>query len=96
MAIGALVTIKIKEGANDAFEAVARELTAAVKANEPGTLVYQFCRSKTDPTTYTVMEVYADQAALDAHGKTEHFKRLGPQMGPSMAGRPEVQFLETV
>ncbi len=96
MAIGVLVTIRIKDGANDAFEAVARELMAAVKANEPGTLVYQFCKSKADATTYTVMEVYADQDALDAHGKTEHFKRLGPQMGPSMAGRPELQYLETV
>ena len=62
MAIGILATIKIKEGTNAAFEAVAKNLMAAVRANEPGNSVYQFC--KADATTYIVMEVYADQSAV--------------------------------
>jgi quinol monooxygenase YgiN len=96
MAVGVLATIRIKEGTNEAFEAVAKELMAAVRANEPGNKVYQFCKSKSDPTTYVVMEVYADQAAFEAHGKTEHFRSIGAKMGPSMAGRPEIQFFEPV
>ena len=96
MAIGVVATIKIKEGANEAFEAVAKELMAAVHANEPGNKMYQFCRSKADATTYVVMEIYADQAALEAHGKSEHFRTIGPKMGPSMAGRPDVQYFDTV
>jgi len=96
MAVGILATIKIKEGTNEAFEAVAKELMAAVRANEPGNKVYQFCKSKNDPTTYVVMEIYVDQAAFEAHGKTEHFRTIGPKMGPSMAGRPEIQFFEPV
>jgi quinol monooxygenase YgiN len=96
MAIGVIATIKIKEGTNAAFEAVAGELMAAVRAGEPGNQVYQFCKSKTDATTYVVMEIYADQAALEAHGKSEHFRTIGPKMGPSMAGRPDVQYFETV
>jgi quinol monooxygenase YgiN len=96
MAIGVVATIKIKEGANEAFEAVANELMAAVRANEPGNKVYQFCRSKAEPTTYVVMEIYADQAALEAHGKSEHFRTIGPKMGPSMAGRPDVQYFDTI
>ncbi|HUO89328.1 MAG TPA: putative quinol monooxygenase [Rhizomicrobium sp.] len=96
MAVGVVATIKIKEGANAAFEAVAKELMAAVRANEPGNKVYQFCRSKSDPTTYVVLEIYADQAALEAHGKSEHFRSIGAKMGPSMAGRPEIQYLDTV
>jgi quinol monooxygenase YgiN len=96
MAIGVVATIKIKEGTNAAFEAVANELMAAVRANEPGNKVYQFCKSKSDPTTYVVMEIYADQAALEAHGKSEHFRTIGPKMGPSMAGRADVQYFDTV
>lgn len=96
MAVGVVATIRIKPDTNEAFEAVAREMMAAVRANEPGNKVYQFCKSKAEPTTYVVMEIYADQAALDAHGKSDHFRAIGPKMGPSMAGRPEVQYFEAV
>lgn len=96
MAIGVVATIKIKEGTNAAFEAVAKELMAAVRANEPGNKIYQFCKSKADATTYVVLEVYADQAAVDAHRNSDHFKTIGAKMGPSMAGRPDIQYLETV
>lgn len=96
MAIGVVATIKIKPGMNEAFEAVATELMAAVRANEPGNKVYQFCKSKTAPETYVVLEIYADQAAVEAHGKSEHFRTIGAKMGPCMAGRPDVQYLDTV
>jgi quinol monooxygenase YgiN len=42
------------------------------------------------------MEIYADQTALEAHGKSDHFRSIGPKMGPSMAGRPDVQYFDTV
>lgn len=96
MAIGVVATIKIKPGTNEAFEAVAKELMAAVRANEPGNKVYQFCKSKAQSETYVVLEIYADQAAVEAHGKSEHFRTIGAKMGPSMAGRPDVQYLDTV
>lgn len=96
MAIGVVATIKIKPGTNEAFEAVAKELMAAVRANEPGNKVYQLCKSKAQSETYVVLEIYADQAAVEAHGKSEHFRTIGAKMGPSMAGRPDVQYLDTV
>lgn len=96
MAVGVVATIKIKPDTNEAFEAVAREMMAAVRANEPGNRLYQFCKSKAEPTTYVVMELYTDQAALEAHGKSDHFRSIGPKMGPSMAGRPDVQYFETI
>jgi quinol monooxygenase YgiN len=96
MAVGVLATIKIQAGKNAEFEAVAREMMAAVRANEPGNKLYQFCKSKSDETTYVVMEIYADQAALDAHGKSDHFRSIGPKMGPYMGGRPEVAYFDAV
>ena len=96
MAVGVVATIKIQTGKNAEFEAVAREMMAAVRANEPGNKYYQFCKSKTDDTTYVVMELYADQAALDAHGKSDHFRTIGPKMGTFMGGRPSVEYYEAV
>lgn len=96
MAIGVIATIKIKEGTNEAFEAVAKDLMAAVRAGEPGNKIYQFCKSKADATTYVVMEIYADQAAVEAHRNSDHFKTIGAKMGPCMAGRPDIQILDTV
>ena len=96
MAVGVVATIKIQAGKNAEFEAVAKEMMAAVRANEPGNKFYNFCKSKTDDTTYVVMEMYADQAALEAHGKSDHFRSIGPKMGPFMGGRPDVQYFDAV
>ena len=42
------------------------------------------------------MEIYDDQAAIEAHGKSEHFKAAGPKIGACLAGRPDVKFLDAV
>jgi quinol monooxygenase YgiN len=46
--------------------------------------------------TYVFMERDVDQAAVDAHRATEHFKALGRKMGESMDGRPDVLRLREV
>ncbi len=96
MAVGIVATIKIQDGKNAEFEAAATEMMGLVKANEPGNSLYQFCKSKTDATTYVVMEIYADQAALEAHGKSAHYKAFGGKIGGLLGGRPDVQFYDTV
>jgi quinol monooxygenase YgiN len=96
MPIGVVATIKIQPGKNAEFEAVTKELMAAVRANEKGNHYYNFCKSRTDETTYVVLEMYEDQTALEAHGKSDHFRTIGAKMGPFLAGRPEVQYLDAV
>ena len=96
MAIGVVATIKIQEGKNAEFEAAAKEMMAAVRANEPGNSLYSFVKSRKEATTYVVMELYSDQASLEAHGKSEHYKAFGGKIGPTLAGRPDVQFFNTV
>ena len=51
---------------------------------------------KQDDTTYVFLERYKDQEAQDAHGKTDYFRELGSQMGPFMAGAPEIKVLQSV
>ena len=96
MAIGVIATLKVQAGKGDEFEAVFRDLAAQVRANEPGNKLYQVFKSRKDADTYIVMEIYADQAALEAHGKSDHFRAAGPKIGPTMGGRPDVQYFDAV
>ena len=96
MAIGLVATITIQEGKNKEFEAIFSELAAAVIANEPGNNFYALHKSRDSETTYVVMEQYKDQAALEAHGASEHMKTIGGKLGSVMGGRPEVQYLDAV
>jgi quinol monooxygenase YgiN len=96
MTIGIVATIKVQEGKNAEFEEVFTALAAQVRANEKGNLAYQLTKSRTDPNTYKVLELYTDQDAVTLHGQTEYFKAAGPKMGPCLAGRPEVELLDGV
>jgi quinol monooxygenase YgiN len=96
MTIGIIATIKVQDGKNAEFEGVFTALAAQVRANEPGNLAYQLTKSRTDPNTYKVLELYTDEDAVKLHGGTEYFKAAGPKMGPCLAGRPEIEYLDGV
>jgi quinol monooxygenase YgiN len=96
MAIGVIATLKVQDGKGGEFEAVFRDLAAQVRANEPGNQLYQVVKSRADANTYVVMELYADQAALEAHGKSDHFKAASPKIAPTLAGRPDIQYLDSI
>jgi len=45
---------------------------------------------------YTVMELYEDEAAMAAHGQSEHFKAAGAGFSGVMGGAPEIISMEVV
>src|SRR5262245_42446374 len=92
--IGVVATMKVKPDQVAAFEAAMRELVRATKTNEPGVKVYEFCRSQKSADTYVVMELYADQATLDAHMKSDHFRTIGARLGPCLAERPQLDLYD--
>ena len=94
--IGVVAVIRAKEGREAEFERVFAEMTAQVKANEPGNHMYQLTRSRTDARIYKVLEMYADQAALEAHGASEHYKAGGGKLRDLVEGRPQVEVLDAV
>jgi quinol monooxygenase YgiN len=96
MAIGVVAKITIQEGKNAAFEQAFLALAEQVRANEPGNIFYILHRSKTDPQVYKVLEQYHDEADLDAHGKTEHFREANKVLATMVAAAPEVEVLDTV
>ena len=94
--IGVVAVLKVKPGSEAAFEAAFAEMTAGVRANEPGNRLYQLCKSRTEAGAYKVLELYADQAAVEAHRASEHFKAGGRALRDLLAAPPEVEALDTV
>ena len=94
--IGVIATLRVQDGKAAEFERLFAGLAAQVRANEPGNIAYQLCRSRSEANTYKVLEIYRAEAALKAHGAADHFKAAGPALGTVLAGRPDVEYLDGV
>lgn len=94
--LGIVATIRVQDGKGPEFEGVFAELAGKVRANEPGNMLYQLTKSRTEANTYKVLELYRDQDALSHHSGTDHYRELGRKMGPCLAGRPEVEILDAL
>ncbi len=57
----------------DAYKALLREEIDASVRSEPGVLSLNAVSVKDNPAQIRILEVYADQAAYEAHLKTPHF-----------------------
>ena len=51
MTIGIVATLKVKAGKETEFETVFRDLQGAVAKDEPGCLLYQVFKSRSQPST---------------------------------------------
>ena len=72
------------------------DLCAAVEANEPGVLAYICHQSSDDPSKIVFFEVYKDEAALSAHGQTEHIAKLGAAFGTILMPPVKITKLDRV
>ncbi len=73
--------LKVLAGKEAEAEAGLKAMVAAVAAEEPGALAY-ICHRTANAGEFLFFEVYADQAAKDAHMATPHFQKLMALMGP--------------
>lgn len=94
--IAVIATLRVKNGKAQEFESLFGKLAAQVRANETGNLAYQLSRSRTEDDTYKVLELYRDEAALEAHRTSEHFKSAGPGLGSVLDGRPDIELLDAI
>ncbi len=92
--LGVIAKLNVKQGSEEAFEKAMLDLAAQVRANEPGNHLYTLCKDADG--NYVVMELYEDEAALAAHGKSDHFKAAGASFASVMGGPPEIQRLQVV
>lgn len=66
---------QVKTGRGDEVAALLEEMAAAVAADEPACVLYRAARSVEHPDLFILYEEYTDQAALEAHRETPHFRR---------------------
>jgi quinol monooxygenase YgiN len=73
-----------------------KQLCAAVEENEPGVLAYICNRSTKNPDEIVFFEVYKDEEAMKAHGKTPHIGKLRTAFVTLFRGPLEVTRLDRI
>ena len=86
-----IARITAKPGEFDTMRGLALDMSKAVTSNEPGNLLYVVTEGSGEGQL-VLIERYKDGAALDAHRAADHFKTSGRQLGPTLAGPPEIVF----
>jgi quinol monooxygenase YgiN len=94
--IGMIVELTIAPGGGDAFERVFVVLAAAVRTNEPGNRLYELFRSETVLDSYTLVEIYEDEAALEAHRSSPHMAKSRTLTAPFLVGPPVMHAFDIV
>jgi len=67
-----IARLKMRAGKEEEALERLRTMVSAAEAEEPGTLAYICHRSQNDPSEIIFVEMYEDDAALQAHGRTAH------------------------
>lgn len=65
-----------KAGKRDEVEVQLKRMAPLVKQHEPGCALYHACAAKDNPDLLLLYEHYVDQAALEEHRETPHFKEI--------------------
>ena len=90
--IAVIARLTAKAGQGPALEKVLRTLSDQVHAQEAGCKLYQLCKTQA-PDEIVVIERYADQAALDAHGNTAHFRAAFQELSGLLGKSPAIEVL---
>ena len=72
------VHVTIKAGHEEQVLEAFRNLEIETR-REPGCIFYVVQRSREDPRRFLVYEQYTDQAALEAHRNSPHFKKYAAE-----------------
>jgi quinol monooxygenase YgiN len=89
MSVKVIAFVTVKEGEETAFEAAAGICAAASRA-EPGVIYYDLWREADGERRYVFNELYTDQAAVQAHMASDHFKAFGMAARDLATARPTI------
>ncbi len=87
------VTWMAKQGQESEVAAIFSRLTDESR-KEPGCVMYQVHRHKTEPRRFFIYEQYKDEAALEAHRASHHFLQFAKKELPKSADRVEGNLYE--
>ena len=96
--VGVVGKLRAKSGKEAELVAMMAELSGLAKVHEPGMVQHAIFRSRTEPGTLIVVEVFRDQAAFEAHTKANYFPDLLPRLSALIEGQPggAVEVLEVI
>ena len=95
MAFVLVARMTAKEGEEERAAAIIPKLVEATRT-EPGNVLYIAHRDPEDPRVFLMYEQYADKAAFEAHGSSDHFKELGVGQLFDLMETRERAFYETL
>jgi quinol monooxygenase YgiN len=87
-----VVRFDLHAGCGEAFDELMARTVPAIRADEPGTLVYVCCRIEGAPDARLFMEIYADRAAFEQHERTPATMRFLNER-TSLIATSRVEFL---
>jgi quinol monooxygenase YgiN len=86
--VSLVVTMTVKPEQEAAFLAMTSDFIRWVHANEPGTLLYVLNRKADAEHTFTWVERYQDEAALQAHLTSEELAKARARLSDMLAEPP--------
>jgi quinol monooxygenase YgiN len=95
MSVKVIAFVSVKPGQEDAFVAAARDCIAASRA-EAGVLHYDLWREVDGERRFVFNELYVDDAAVQAHMASDHFKAFGLAARDLAAARPSITVTHAV
>ena len=90
------VTIQVKPEHVTEFLEMARYDAEHSEKDETGCLRFDVIQDRDDPHQFYFYEVYKDEAALQSHRQTAHFKLYFEKTQPWLAAPPERRFGKNV
>jgi quinol monooxygenase YgiN len=95
MAVVLRATWTAKQGSDEVVLDALKKLAPASR-KEPGCRFYQAYRDPAEPRVFHLFEIYDDDAAVAAHGESEHFKEWALGQAIPVLETRERLFFETL
>jgi len=90
VAIQVLAQYQVKASAVDKVKRAIEEFVNYVRADEPGTEMYVAWQQQDDPTRFTHLFIFKDEAARAAHGNSAAVEKFEAVYRPELVGGPVV------
>jgi quinol monooxygenase YgiN len=88
--------LRAKAGQEKQVEGLLLALANRTLEAEPGCLGYAVTHSRHDRHLFLTIERYADDPALDAHSRAEHFKEAFEQLMSRLEGPPRLALFDVL
>lgn len=89
--IGICMDVRVKPDRGDEFAALVTQLQADVRKNEPDVHLFQVMRSDDDPLMFAFVEVFATEAAFEAHPNMPYHKAMAAAGWACVDGEPQIR-----